>query len=187
MYKGGVPFRGVYIKRAVFISLLARGGCILTLFLTMTLSLVLLVATLLLLPTLGVEGDDIACIETYSDLKSALRDEETNNIRKMLDAFYPIQPNSNMLLVNITYCISDSKTNCTPTSDDNNTYTYMYHWSNNRLLLIFEPGLIEVLTFHIFSLGISQLDLIISPSFCANDTQRHIQLLDTLTTWVSTL
>lgn len=153
----------------------------------MTLSLVLLVATLVLLPTLGVEGDDIACIETYSDLKNALRDEETDNIRKMLDAFYPIQPNSNMLLVNITYCISDSKTNCIPMSDDNETYTYMYHWSNNRLLLIFEPGLIEVLTFHIFSLGISQLDLIISPSFCTNDTQKHIQLLDTLTTWVSTL
>lgn len=171
----------------MFISLLARGGCILTLFLTMTLSLVLLVATLLLLPTLGVEGDDIACIETYSDLKSALRDEETDNIRKMLDAFYPIQPNSNMLLVNITYCISDSKTYCTPTSDDNNTYTYMYHWSNNRLLLIIEPELIDVLTFTIFSLNTSQLDLIISPSFCTNDTQKHIQLLDTLTTWVSTL
>lgn len=153
----------------------------------MTLSLVLLVASLLLLPTLGVKGADIACIETYSDLKDALRHKETNNIRKMLDAFYPIRPKSNTFLVNITYCISDSKTNCTTTSDDNNTYTYMYHWSNNRLLLIVEPELINVLTFNLFSLGISQLDLIISPSFCTNDTQKHIQLLDTLTTWVSTL
>ena len=138
-----------------------------------------------------VEGADITCIETYSELKDTLRNQGTDNVRKMLNAFYPTSPNTNVHLVNITYYIGNFQlpSNYTLMSYDNDSYysdvyVYTYHWTDNRLMLIVEPILLNTLTFYLFSFGVSQLHLFISPSFCTNNTKRHIELLDTLTTWV---
>ena len=158
--------------------------------LVMSLSLILLTATISLSV---VEGADITCIETYSELKDALRDQGTDNVRKMLDAFYPTSSDSNIHLVNITYYIGNIQlpSNYTLMSHDNDSYSdvyvYTYHWADNRLMLIIEPFLINILTFYLFSFGVSQLHLTISPSFCTNNTKRHIELLDTLTTWVKAI
>ena len=157
--------------------------------LVMSLSLILLTV---IISSSVVEGADITCIETYSysELKDALRDQGTDNVRKMLNAFYPTSSDSNIHLVNITYYIGNIQlpSNYTLMSYDNDSYSdvyvYMYHWADNRLMLIIEPFLINILTFYLFSFGVSQLHLTISPSFCTNNTERHIELLDTLTTWV---
>ena len=106
--------------------------------LVMSLSLILLTVIISLSV---VEGADITCIETYSELKDALRDQGTDNVRKMLNAFYPTSSDSNIHLVNITYCISNYESNCTLMSYDNDSYysdvyIYMYHWADNRLMLI---------------------------------------------------
>ena len=159
--------------------------------LVMSLSLILLTVIISLSV---VEGADITCIETYSELKDALRDQGTDNVRKMLDAFYPTSSDSNIHLVNITYYISNIQlpSNYTLMSYDNDSYysdvyVYMYHWTDNRLMLIVEPILLNTLTFYLFSFGVSQLHLFINPSFCTNNTERHIELLDTLTTWVKAI
>ena len=127
----------------------------------------------------SVQADNVTCISNYADLKDALRDKETDNVRKLLDTFYP--PDGSMVhFLNVAYCLSDSKTECSPTS-----VIYYYHWADTRLLLAIEPKLIASLTLNFISLGVKEITLIISPPFCSNESENNEILLNTLTTWVS--
>ena len=127
----------------------------------------------------SVQADNVTCISNYADLKDALRDKETDNVRKLLDTFYP--PNGLPVhFLNVTYCLSDSKTECSPTS-----VIYTYHWADNGLLLKIEPQLLISLTLGFIHLSASEISLIISPPFCSNESENNLALLNTLTTWVS--
>uniref|UniRef100_A0A1X7VW98 Uncharacterized protein n=1 Tax=Amphimedon queenslandica TaxID=400682 RepID=A0A1X7VW98_AMPQE len=126
----------------------------------------------------SVQADNITCISNYADLKDALRDKETDNVRILLDTFYA--PNGSLVhFLNVTYCLSDSKTECNPTFG-----TYNYHWADNGLLLLIEPGLFISLTMDFISLGVTNITLIISPPFCSNESESNERLLNTLTTWL---
>uniref|UniRef100_A0A1X7VUZ1 Uncharacterized protein n=1 Tax=Amphimedon queenslandica TaxID=400682 RepID=A0A1X7VUZ1_AMPQE len=113
-----------------------------------------------------------------ADLKDALRDKETDNVRRLLDTFYP--PNGLVVhFLNVAYCLSDSKTMCSPTS-----VIYNYHWADTRLLLAIELKLLISLTLGFISLGLKEITLIISPPFCSNESESNVVLLNTLTTWL---
>lgn len=145
-------------------------------FLSLALSILMLES--LIIPQSS--GQSLApCISSYDDLKNALRDNETTNIRKLLDTFYP--PNeATVHSVRVTYCISENKTGCSSMSD-----AYTYQWATNSFLLIVEPDLLNALTLSLFELISADLSLVIGLPFCSNDTETARQLLDTLTTWVS--
>ncbi|XP_019850921.1 PREDICTED: uncharacterized protein LOC109581323 [Amphimedon queenslandica] len=145
-------------------------------FLSLALSILMLKA--LIIPQSSGQCLAPSCISSYDDLKNALRDNDTTNIRKLLDTFYP--PNEATIhSVRVTYCISENKTGCSSMSD-----TYTYQWATNSFLLIVEPDLLNALTLNLFELISDDLSLVIGLPFCSNDTQTARQLLDTLTTWL---
>ena len=127
----------------------------------------------------SVQADNVTCISNYADLKDALRDKETDNVRRLLDTFYP-PDGSSVHFLNVTYCLSDSKTECNPTSA-----IHYYHWADSGLLLVIEPQLLVSLTLNFISLDVKEITLIISPPFCSNESENNEILLNTLTTWVS--
>ena len=122
------------------------------------------------------------CINTYADLEEALLDRDTDNNRLLRDAFYPPGGDALVHFLNVVYCVSESKTECTGSS-----VNYTYHWSDSRLLLVIEPNLVHALTLTAVTFHIDEVLLIISPPFCSNDTLSNRQLLKTLTTWVSVI
>ncbi|XP_019850890.1 PREDICTED: uncharacterized protein LOC109581309 isoform X1 [Amphimedon queenslandica] len=126
----------------------------------------------------SVQADNVTCISNYADLKDALRDKETDNVRRLLDTFYP-PDGSPVHFLYVTYCLSDSKTECNPTFG-----TYNYHWADTRLLLVIEPNLLVSLTLDFIKLGVKEITLTISPPFCSNESESNVILLDTLTTWL---
>lgn len=135
-----------------------------------------LVAVFFLLFYSLAKADNTTCISNYADLKEALRDKETGNVPKLLDTFYP-RNGSIVHFLDVTYCISESKTECSQPS-----LRYTFHWADNGLLLVIEPNLLNALTLSFIQFGTSEIGLIISPPFCSNETAI---LLNTLTTWVS--
>ena len=145
-------------------------------------SLMATVFLLLLLYSSVKAEDDITCIRNYGDLKDALLDRETDNERLLLDTFYPPSGESIVHFVNVLYCISDNKTKCSPGSTN-----YTYYWADSRLLLVIEPYLLNALTLTAIKLHVDEVTLTISPPFCSNDTEANLQLLNTLTVWVSSL
>ena len=145
----------------------------------LSLALSILMLQTLILPQSSGQCSTPSCISSYDDLKKALRDNDTTNIRKLLDTFYP--PNeATVHSVRVTYCISENKTDCSSVTD-----TYTYQWATNSFLLILEPDLLDALTLSLFELISADLSLVIGLPFCSNDTETARQLLDTLTTWVS--
>ncbi|XP_019859336.1 PREDICTED: uncharacterized protein LOC109587539 [Amphimedon queenslandica] len=140
----------------------------------------LLLSTLFffLLPeSLADEGaGDGTCINNYSDLLDALRDREADNVRKLLDAFYPPDGGANVNFLDVAYCISNSSNEC--------TVNYTYYWADSSLLLVVEPQLLNILSLYIIRFGIRQVTLNISPTFCSDDISKNKQLLKTLTAWL---
>ena len=120
------------------------------------------------------------CINNYSDLLDALQDREADNVRKLLDAFYPPDGGVNVNFLDVVYCISNSSTECSPSA-----VNYTYYWADSSLLLAVEPQLLNILSLYIIRFGIKEVALIISPPFCSDDISNNRQLLKTLTTWVS--
>ena len=126
--------------------------------------------------------DEFTCISNYQELKSSLRNNATDNVRYLLDTFYP--PNkSTVHVVWVYYCtvnsvISYPSFNCTA---DAANYTYL--WIDNALLTIIDYQVLGALTFDLVHLISSDLELMIHP-FCS-DCENELQLLNTLTSWVS--
>ena len=117
------------------------------------------------------------CINNYSDLVDALREKEADNIRKLLDAFYPPDGGENINFLDVVYCIN---TECSSSA-----VNYTYYWADSSLLLTVEPQLLNTLSLYIIRFGIKEVELIISPPFCSDNTSNNQQLLKTLTAWVS--
>ena len=142
-----------------------------------SLALLHLLLQALILQSSG-QSEALPCISNYNDLKKALRDNGTSNIRQLLDTFYP--PNeATVHSVRVAYCISDNKTYCSPMSD-----TYTYQWAENSFLLILEPELLNALALRLFELISADLNLVIGLPFCFNDTEIAREMLETMTTWV---
>ena len=125
----------------------------------------------------GVQGqEDVPCIGNYEQLKEALFNKETNNVQNLLDTFYPFSKEM-VHFVNITYCLNDNNTSCSPDS-----LNITYHWAVNGLLVKLEPELVSALALNLITFNLAEVALVINQPFCSID---HMKLLDTLTSWVS--
>ena len=128
------------------------------------------------------EIDEVTCISNYQQLKSSLRNNSTDNIRYLLDTFYP--PNkSTVHVVWIYYCIINSAISYSSFNCTADTANYTYWWVDNGLLTIIDYQVLGGLSFNLAHLISSDLELIIHP-FCS-DVENELQLLNTLTSWVS--
>ena len=128
----------------------------------------------------GVQGqEDVPCIGNYEQLKEALRNKETNNVQNLLNTFYRLSKEP-VHFVNITYCLNDNSTSCSP-----NSFNITYHWAVNRLLVKFEPELVSALALNLIKFNMAEVALVINQPFCSNDAIGHMKRLATLTSWVS--
>lgn len=112
------------------------------------------------------------CIGTYQELKDSLRNNGTDNVLNLLNTFYPSKE-VQVHYVRVVYSYS---------SLVGNTTSVTLYWTDTALLATIDYDLLKALTFRIADLTDEKLSVFISP-FC-NDTD-EIELLDTLTIWVS--
>uniref|UniRef100_A0A1X7TYE6 Uncharacterized protein n=1 Tax=Amphimedon queenslandica TaxID=400682 RepID=A0A1X7TYE6_AMPQE len=148
------------------------------------------VQLLFLCPSINAaENGSEPCIRNYEELRRALRDNETNNIATLFNAFHP--PNSQEVQVaGIMYCIGDNKTFCSDKQVDEELehmhMNYTFRWAANALLLVQEYELINALVFNLFQFNYVNIPLIINPPFCDDVSEKDkIDNLRFLTTWVS--
>ena len=122
----------------------------------------------------GVQGQEyVPCIDNYEQLKAALRNN-TDNVKKLLNTFYPISKKI-VHYVKVIYSFNDSSTS--------NLSEHTYFWAANSLMLRYEPVLLSALALNIVTFNSAEVTLNIDQPFCSNDTKR--ELLETLTSWVS--
>ena len=129
-----------------------------------------------------------SCIENYQELKTHLRSNHTENVQRMLDAFYP--PNkSPSHVVFVKYCVRNNNTIGSETADPamgqcNEIYTeFQFQWITNTIPLLIDSDVFKANTFNFADLVQVNLTLIIDSPFC--DYGGSLIMLETLTQWVS--
>ena len=134
----------------------------------------------------GVQGqEDFPCIGNYEQLKAALRNN-TDNVKKLLNTFYPLNKKP-VHFVTITYSLNDSSTSNQPPKllEKMSQQNHTFYWAVNSLILTYGPDLLSALALNIVTFNLAEVTLDIDPPFCSNDTNTIIELLETLTSWVS--
>ena len=136
------------------------------------------------------------CVNTYSQLRSSLRNA-SGNTGRLLSSFYP-SAESSPDVVDVTYMFCNTTTydnvnlEC---SDDDDMYSddvvstqeVNYTWTDNQLFLSVDPEYFQMSTVWLFRLRKSSIKLIINP-FCAQyniSNSSQSEMLLTLTSWVS--
>ena len=134
-----------------------------------------------------VSWKETDCISNYQELKASLRSNLTDNVHKLLGAFYPPnQSSSHSVLVH--YCERKNFTIDPDTDeflDQNCDYMSTEHrvlWLTSSLFLLIDLDVFRADTFYLADLHHLNLSLTVNP-FC-NDTDGPDMLL-TLTAWVS--
>ena len=134
-----------------------------------------------------VSWKETDCISNYQELKASLRSNLTDNVQKLLGAFYPPnQSSSHSVLVH--YCERKSfkidpdtdeyvDQNCNFMSAD-----YKFLWFIHTLPVLIDPDVFRATTFYFAELNHLTLSLTINP-FC-NNTDGP-EMLSILTTWVN--
>ena len=124
------------------------------------------------------------CISTYQELKASLRSNRTDNVNRMLDAFYP--PNqAPSHIVFVRYCVRNDNYEIDGFDrDDNCNETFAeleFQWLTNTIPLLIDSDVFMANTFNFADLVQFNLSLMIDP-FC--DGTNGLLMLETLTVWV---
>lgn len=125
------------------------------------------------------------CIGTYQELRSLLRSNLTDNVKRMLDVFYP--PNkSPSHIVFVTYCTKRNAASIDELNDECNATTtdkFQFQWITNTIPLLIDSDVFKANTFNLAFLVQMNLTLLINQPFC--DNTDGLLMLETLTVWVS--
>ena len=155
-----------------------------------------LFAFLLLLACDEVRGEQLDCVQTFSDLERSLFEKESN-IDSMSDAFYP--PNRQVsIATNVYYFFNDKVEH---QDLDVESYDYAFRWSASPVFGIIRPELLQYLSLFVYQ-GQTTTTKIVLPPLCETmplqtkliheekcreeaNTTDPVQLLNKLTTNVS--
>ena len=155
-----------------------------------------LFAVLLLLACDGVRGEQLPCVQTFSELERSLIARESN-IESLSSAFYP--PNRQATdAANVYYFFNDVK----QYQDlDMGSYDYAFRWSTSPVFGIIRPELLQYLSLFVYQGQTTTTKIVLDPlceamplqtklmdeETCSEEanTTNPLQTLNKLTTHVS--